>query len=360
MMLSSANAQVSDSAPPVKVGVVLPFYSEQFQSAAMAIEAGILAAQKTQATDNITLQIYKTTDQIEEATQIYMEAAKNSDYVIGPLQRDQVKKLMDMPDITTPTIALAVPGADKYGVLTKPNLLMTGVSLEEEARQIALWMESSAIAGTVLVLATNEVWQQRVARAFEHQAKRLGFMVEVKTIPLKENRLNKQVLKDTVQIIKKEKPAAIMLAFDRVQASQFSINVLPTMPVWGTSVLNPLMNIKQTLITYPELNGIRLLDIPWQVDPDTAVVRRFPAPEGYWQMSPTSDQHRLYALGIDAYQIVRELALHQSQTEIDGVTGKLTINLGLGGVTYFQRHYERAVYQQGIVVPYDETDNSLD
>lgn len=360
MMLLSANAQEVDTVPPIKVGVVLPFYSEQFQSAAMAVEAGILAAQQITATDNISLQIYKTTDQIEEAAQIYDEAAKHSDYVIGPLQRDQVKKLMDMPEIMTPTIALAVPSADRYGSLTKPNLLMTGVSLEEEARQIALWMEDSLIEGSVLVVATDEVWQQRVARAFEYQAKQNGFMVVIHTIPVKDNRLNRQALKETVQLIKQEKPAALMLALDRIQASQFSIGVLPTMPVWGTSALNPFMNAQQKTTRYPELNGIRLLDIPWQVYPNSDIVKRFPVPQGYWQMKPTSDQRRLYALGIDAYQIVRELALQQSQTEIVGVTGKLTINLGLGGVTYFQRHYEKAVYQHGMVVPYDETDNSLD
>lgn len=347
-------AQTEEEQIMVKVGVVLPLYSETLQSAAMAVEAGILAAQKASGTDQIILQFYHTSDQSSEAMQDYVDAAKNSDYVIGPMQRDEVQTLLNKEQITTPTIALAMPDVDQNGTLTKPNMVMMGVSLEDEAQQIALWMENSLVEGTVMVVTTRDTWQQRVVRAFQRQAKQNGFMVDVKTITVQQNKLNNQALTAVNQAIKKNKPAAILLALDREQASQFKKNVSAIVPTRGTSVLNPFMNDQRKYRRYPELNGIRLLDIPWQLRPESPVVNRFPSPEGYWQMRPNSDQRRLYALGIDAYQIIQALALNTAHTEIEGVTGYLTVNLGMGGVTYFQRRYDRGMYQNGVVVPYSE------
>jgi len=67
---------------------------------------------------------------------------------------------------------------------------------------------------------------------------------------------------------------------------------------------------------------------------------------------PNADLERLYALGIDAYRVAHEIAQQRSGFDIDGVTGKIHVNMVSGGTTYFQRAEMQAVYQDGVPVPY--------
>jgi hypothetical protein len=64
---------------------------------------------------------------------------------------------------------------------------------------------------------------------------------------------------------------------------------------------------------------------------------------------PTPDQARLYALGIDAYRVARELTMHSTRFDMDGVTGKLTVRFE-PGAAHFDRFEQPAVYKDGKVL----------
>lgn len=345
--------QADEPKKTIKVGILLPLQSERFQSAAMAVEAGILAAQKIHTDSPLLLQFYPTTDQYQHTLQVYEAAAKNADYVIGPLLRQDVEALQRLDHIPTPTIALAMPSLDHDGVLTKPNMIMMGMSLEDEARQTAQWMENESVQGNVVVVTAGAAWQNRLAQAFQIQAKQFGLTVNIKKIEATLNGVNKAQLQQLIQTLQKHRPAAVLLALNLAEALQVKPKIAVDIPVWGTSALNPFMRDRPQTQRYQALNGVRLLDIPWQVNADN--FKRYPPPDGYWRARPSSDQHRLYALGIDAYEIVNTLAFKQSHIDISGATGDLTANLGLGGVTYFQRKYVRAMYRNGQVMLYLDT-----
>jgi outer membrane PBP1 activator LpoA protein len=56
---------------------------------------------------------------------------------------------------------------------------------------------------------------------------------------------------------------------------------------------------------------------------------------------------RLYALGIDAFRIARELALRPNGAfELDGVTGRLSVDMGAGSPV-FRRVETGTVYRDG-------------
>jgi len=60
------------------------------------------------------------------------------------------------------------------------------------------------------------------------------------------------------------------------------------------------------------------------------------------------DMQRLYALGIDAFQVARALALQPgSNVELDGVTGRLSLRQN-NGAWSVQRMEAAAVYRDGI------------
>jgi outer membrane PBP1 activator LpoA protein len=61
----------------------------------------------------------------------------------------------------------------------------------------------------------------------------------------------------------------------------------------------------------------------------------------------TLDMDRLYALGIDAFRIAREIGLKPVTTfKMDGVTGRLTVSFGQGPAR-FERLETGTVYQGG-------------
>ena len=67
------------------------------------------------------------------------------------------------------------------------------------------------------------------------------------------------------------------------------------------------------------LAGVRLIDMPWLLQPDHAAVMVYPRA----QFAEGIDFDRLYAFGIDAFRIGLELLRQARSPVIDGVTGRI-------------------------------------
>jgi outer membrane PBP1 activator LpoA protein len=114
--------------------------------------------------------------------------------------------------------------------------------------------------------------------------------------------------------------------------------------------LNPIaLSDWSTVERATELNGIRLLDIPWQLQSDHPAVMVYPRPVALSDQRRSADIERLYALGIDAYRVAREIALKRTSFELDGVTGKLRVRLDMPAPS-FERTEQQAIYRDGIVM----------
>ncbi|KAF1046143.1 MAG: Penicillin-binding protein activator LpoA [Herbaspirillum frisingense] len=190
------------------------------------------------------------------------------------------------------------------------------------------------------------------ARSFQTRARQLGLQVETLELSTPSNALSAPGLAQLARRIEQEKPALIFAALDSPQAVQLRSAVGTELPIYGTSQINPFtLNRDNPNDKLPELDGVRLIDIPWQLQPDNVAVARYPRPAGNDNERPNPDLARLYALGIDAYRIAHEIALQRSGFDIDGVTGRLNVNMIGGGATYFQRQETQAVFQNGLPVP---------
>ena len=116
------------------------------------------------------------------------------------------------------------------------------------------------------------------------------------------------------------------------------------LPLYGTSSLNPGAGRGAS---GPELDGARLLDLPWQVQRDHPQVMVYPQPPQPADGRLTADMERLYALGIDAFRVAREVALRPNAPfTLDGVTGRLAVRFE-DGQSIFERTEQAATYQQG-------------
>ncbi|HJV74647.1 MAG TPA: penicillin-binding protein activator [Noviherbaspirillum sp.] len=345
----------------VRVGLVLPLQSEILRGAAESVRDGFLAAHEREK-DGVTVNIIETSDVPQDTLAGYKNAAAQNDIVVGPLSRTGVTALIQDGMVDRPTIALTQPDAGTPGEATPapvphklpPQLLIMGLSIEDEARQAADWAGKDKASKKAVVLFTKSAWQRRAAKAFEMQWQHLGREVELVELVANDGFLNGRALMQLQKQIQSDTPVVLFLALDARQARQVRAIVGKDAVLYGTSQLNPVaLSDWQDADRTGDMDGTRLLDIPWQLQADHPAVMAYPRPVAEADQKRSADMERLYALGIDAYRVARELALGRTGFELDGVTGKLTVRFDQKQ-THFERTVQQAIYRDGSVVPVGE------
>ena len=138
------------------------------------------------------------------------------------------------------------------------------------------------------------------------------------------------------------RPGLIFAALDASQARQLRESIGADLPMYGTSQLNPYTQQGWTgAERRTDMDGVRFIDLPWLLRPGDG---------GYARPAVSADMERLYALGIDAYQVAREVAAGRGLFDVDGTTGRLKVSMG-AGPTRFERVASPAVYQDGMAAP---------
>jgi outer membrane PBP1 activator LpoA protein len=220
-----------------------------------------------------------------------------------------------------------------------------GLSIEDEARQVAQWAAAEHPGATALVVSGNSPWQRRLGAAFAAQWKQLGNQVQLSELTASGGYLSEPAIHQLKMRVDAEPPALMFAALDADQLRQVRAILGPDLPAYGASSVNPGLTAGGSL---PELDGMRLLDMPWQIQADNPAVMVYPRYEGAGR---NADLGRLYALGIDAYRIMLEIAKKPvTSFRMDGVTGRLSVNFGKG-VSRFERVAPGAVYQSGSFKP---------
>jgi len=369
---TSAMPAPGNAAPPMRVALLLPLRSSVFGAAADAVRTGFLTASERKK-DNLVITIIETGDSAQEVLATYNDASAKYDIIVGPLSRSAVTALVQSASVRKPTIALAQPDLPDAADARLPRqMLMMGLSVEDEARQVAAWVERDKGPGKIFAVSTNIAWQRRAVKAFAQQARQLGMTVENLELSVPNNALSAPGLAQLGQRIQAEKPALLFVALDAAQTIQLRSAIGNDIALYGTSQLNPLTlavanaaikaaaNSAATNATtgtapapdsrLPELDGVHLVDMPWQLQADNAAVMAYPRSVANADARSNADLERLYALGIDAFRVANEIGQQRSGFDIDGVTGQINVNMA-GGATYFQRRETQAVYQDGVAVP---------
>ncbi|WP_334188042.1 penicillin-binding protein activator [Noviherbaspirillum sp.] len=347
---ASQNAPGGTAGAVARVALMLPLRSETLGKAAEAVRNGFMAAHAYEKT-GIAVNVIETADAVPDMLSSYATAAAQHDIIVGPLSRSGAAAIAQSGSVSKPTITLTQPELAGDTTEGKPrNLLSVGLSIEEEARQAADWAIGSADPGTAYIVSTATAWQRRAAKAFAAEWQHQGRKSEIIEIPLTSGYLGAKGLAQLKQQMQSEKPALIFAALDANQALQLRLALGTQIPMYGTSQLNPYTQPMAGNEAAAEMDGVRLLDIPWQLQPDHPAVMVYPRPVVAADQKRSPDMERLYALGIDAYRITREIALQRTDFEIDGVTGKLTVRFGQSA-PYFERIGQHAIYRDGGVAP---------
>jgi uncharacterized protein len=385
----SAATGASDARPssvPVRMGLILPLRSESLGAAAEALRAGFMAGWERDR-DNITVTVVETGDVSQDILASYAQTLETADIIVGPLARSAVTAVASSPLVTKPTIALNHP--EGYGTPNAtplpPQMLAMGLSIEEEARQVAQWAAAEHPGASALILTTSTPWQRRIAGAFAAHWQQLGQQVRMVELNAPNSYLSDPDLVQLRARLQQDPPGLLFSAMGADQTRQLRgalmsgllhesneapistaeglpadpltpppVSGLAALPLYGTSALNAGGGMNSPT---NELDGVRLLDLPWQVQRDHPAVMVYPHPV----QAGTADMERLYALGIDAYRVAREISQLGSRSpgsrqpdsrqpsgrfHIDGVTGRLTVDFGQGPAR-FERIEQPAVFKAG-------------
>ena len=349
---SLLNRQQQDVALPKHIALLLPF-SSKFGKAAEAIRDGALAAYYARPRkDQQSIRIYDASydpaaDSGNDVLAIYQQAvADGADFIIGPLNKAAIARIARSQPLPVPTLALNYVLEENVPA----NLFQFGLSPEEEARQVAerTWLDGYVNAVT---LVPSGPWGDRVVQAFSQRWGEIGgqivnqetynpadkdFSRPIKRLlNIDDSRRRYRSLSNLLNRKLKYTPRrrqdidfVFMAAYPR-QARQIRPQLkfyhAASVPVYTTSHvftgnLNPARD--------RDMDGLMFGDMPWVLANSSHPRSLRRQIEANISRAGHSLQ-RLYALGIDAYNVVTALNTLKkySYERFDGETGSLSMDL---------------------------------
>ncbi len=351
---------------PIGVALLVPPDSGIYRRAAQALIAGVLAAHARDGS-SVTLEIIEVDEDIVALRALYDELQRRGfSMVIGPLVRSAVSLVAEAGPPPVFTLALNQPERDAIPA----NMLSFSLAIEAEARQVAsiAWDEAATATASrrprAAVVQDATALGRRAAAAFATRWRDLGGdiyeAIDAGTGTV--GRLQSAVARLKADVFFVSAPPGV--------AGALRIALGGRATIYGTSMLNsgavpgatsPALDSDQSadarrrgargaeresapvVIRSPELDGIRLVDMPWQVQPDSLAVMAYEKPAAMHM-----ELQKLYALGIDAFRIAVHLLARGTDAELDGVTGRLRLP-SYGGV--IEREGVLAEYREGVLVP---------
>ncbi len=313
------------------IAVLLP-RSGPYANVASAMRDGFMAAWYQQpAAHRPQLRFYDSS-RLEETLRTYQQAVlQGAQWVVGPLDKDAVNMLLQMESLPQPVLALNQV-EDEYAF--QPNLFQFGLAPEDEAEQVAerAWLEGHHSA---LILTPIGNWGDRIGERFRQRWQSLGGQViESQRYDAKENdfsqpirlllnineseariRALEQILGRQVEADARRRDDAdfIFLAArpqqGRQLGPQLKFHHAGDLPIYATSHIYSGIedNDKDR-----DLGHISFVDTPWLLEDD----RQGPLSRGRLQtlMPGVKGQYaRLYAMGIDSYNLLANLEAMSSQ-----------------------------------------------
>jgi outer membrane PBP1 activator LpoA protein len=331
-------------ANPQHIALLLPI-SGSLGNVGTAISEAFIAAANAQTAGGVKpdVRVYDvaaSTASAEAAKvlQIYQQAVQQgADFVVGPLQKEGVKALYTLGPLPVPTLAL---NYNEEGGAAPFNLYQFGLAPEDEARQVAerAWLDGRSRA---LALIPEGDRGRRILSAFSDRLGQLGgIVVDSQTYApnvidfsgpvrkLLQYNDGGEVNNKKVRPHRRQDADFIFM----VAAPSQGRSIRPMLQFFYASEL-PVYATSDVYATKPnraldqDLSGIFFVDMPWILSDNTAQrsLRQTLAsqrPQAFNQLK------RVYALGVDAYNVISQLTrLHSSaDARFEGETGTLSLD----------------------------------
>lgn len=321
---------------PKQVAVLLPEQGP-LADAAQAIRDGLMTGYySAQEAGDSTPQLRFYDVGAGNVQALYQQAVdEGAEFVIGPLDKDNVAELASFGEPPVTTLALNYLDEDSE----KAPLFQFGLAPEDEARQVAreALREGHRYAG---VLFSESDWGQRVSQAFMETWQQGGGEITAQRT-FNNNNIGETVksLMDSARAQQSqvgygggerteyqphpgEDMSFVFLVANPDEGRQIkpalNFDYARRLPVYTTSYIydgTPAPRRDQ------DLDDVRFLDMPWVLYQNSRLHQMAAKtwPEGHGRYT------RLFAMGVDAYRLQARLSMlrHLPSSELPGVTGTL-------------------------------------
>ncbi len=337
---------------PSQVALLLPFIGG-YNNASVAIREGFMAAWYESRDDKPIIKIYNT--DVENIVEKYEQAiTEGADFIVGPLQKQAISKLIDIGDIRVMTLVLNQYDGERdtsnaSNPSTLPAIIQFGLSPEEEAKQVAerAWFDGRARAITI---STGDERSMRVQDAFTSHWQELGGTTldhvnigrDIKELAdpvrrvlnIDQSEQRGKALRSKLQRSLKTETRrrqdidlifmAVPPAIARQLVPQLRYYRAEDIPLYSISnIYTGNINVHAD----SDINNVSFVDMPWVIDPENEysplnrMIERYRKPAH-------SAYKRLYAFGIDAYRLIPRIAelILQPSRQYEGKTGYLKID----------------------------------
>ena len=313
-----------------RIALLLPNIEGPFRFAADAVLRGVIAAHEVDGR-GVYVKVFRIEEpDFPDAAELYRQLRKERfQMVIGPLIRSELNGLARLAELPIPTLGLNLPD---QGRQIPENCTLFSLAVEFDGRSAArfAFADTYQRVGDVrplraLAISDTKSLSQRSADAFIEGWQAFGGETEK---PIVRNIKGRREMSRLLTGVRADVVfAALEPDIMKEVRSAFS----PALPIYGTSQLNvgALPTVaKSELLAVPELDGVRLVAMPWQLLPDHPAVAAYKRS----RRLPHNEMQRLYAFGVDAYRLSRSLIERGADPAafgpitLDGVTGQLYLD----------------------------------
>jgi outer membrane PBP1 activator LpoA protein len=321
-------------APPTSdlIALVLPLDEPAFERAASAVRDGFLEAAGAAGKSGNVIVIPHDRNGVVAALDI--ARAKGVRVAVGPLVRDDLRTLAQNQAALPWTLALnqlddATP--------LPPAIYTFPLSVESDGRMLADRAHAAG-AASIDVVEGDSPLMKRLATSFASEWLRDGgrppAAFRFDTSP--------EALTSLRRSLVGHAPGAVLLALNGDHAALVKPFVGDVL-----SYASGLVFERPSPAIARDLDGVRVVEIPWLLTPDAPELARYPRHE-----FDSDALARLYALGLDAFRVAAAFVDGPPQQfALDGATGRVH----LGPNHEFQREGRLGVYRDGVLVPLDST-----
>jgi outer membrane PBP1 activator LpoA protein len=262
--------------------------------------------------------------------------------VVGPLLRSGVNAVVEGLAEPVPLVALNFPDRDGAA---PPTMIALALSAEAEAQyvvRVALaefvgTRRAPGAAPRFVVVAGPGALERRIAQAYVAALRAEGeppLAIDV-------------AIETPARLASLFDPArhdAVFLALDARAAALLRARIARPILIFGTSLLNATggATTPEATALAHDLDGIRFVDMPWLLRADGRGARG-PLPPA--PLPP--ELARLYALGVDAYQVAVRWSAGETRFTVDGMMGRLRVDRGAG--PRVERTPASAIFRNGAI-----------
>jgi uncharacterized protein len=320
--------------PPTSnlVALILPLDVPAYARAASAVRDGFLDAAEAAGAAGDCIVIAHGIDGVVSAFQTAQ--AKGVRIAVGPLVRDDLKTLA-ISDARLPW-TLALNQLDD-GTRLPGAIFSFPLSVESDGRVVARRLAESG-ARSIGIIEGDSPLMKRFASAFgiawRDGGGRVPDVFRFDAAP--------DALTGLRGALVQANPASVLLALNGDRAAQVK-PFIRSIPAYASG----LVFERPSLAIARDLDGVRVVEIPWLLTPDAPEFAGLPRRD-----FDSAALERLYALGLDAFRAAASFQHGPpSAFDLNGATGHVTLAPG----RQFVREGRLGVYRNGELVPLETT-----